>query len=184
MGKLVEATHVSLGGEIGSPRWARPYLDDEHARYAGRLLNAADALLLGRLTYEGLSVAYTGMAGEASPGAPIEFIERMNRIPKFVASTTLGETTWNATVIDEDVATFVDDLKRKSGKNLLKYGNGPLDATLMEHGLIDEFHLFLTPVAVGKGSHLFADLDTEPHLALIDVTRFDSGVIVLVYAPK
>jgi dihydrofolate reductase len=54
----------------------------------------------------------------------------------------------------------------------------------MEHGLIDEFHLFLTPVAVGKGSHLFADIDTEPHLTLIDVTRFDSGVIVLVYAPK
>jgi hypothetical protein len=52
-------------------------------------------------------------------------IDRMNRIPKFVASTTLRETTWNATVIDGDVATFVDDLKRKSGQNLLKYGNGP-----------------------------------------------------------
>lgn len=94
----------------------------------------------------------------------------MNRIPKFVASTTLRETTWNATVIDGDVATFVDDLKRKSGQqNLLKYGNGPLDATLMQHGLIDEFHLFLTPVAVGKSRHLSADIDTAPHLALVNV---------------
>jgi dihydrofolate reductase len=185
MSKLVEATHVTLGGEIGSPdAWARPYLDDEHTRYANKLLTAADALLLGRLTYEGLSVAYTGMAKEASPEAPTELIDRMNRIPKFVASTTLRETTWNATLIDDDVATFVDDLKRKSGQSLLKYGNGPLDATLMRHGLIDEFHLFLTPVAVGTGRHLFADIDTAPHLALVNVTQFDSGVIVLVYAPK
>jgi dihydrofolate reductase len=54
----------------------------------------------------------------------------------------------------------------------------------MENGLIDEFHLFLTPVAVGKGKHLFAGIDTAPHLALVHVTQFDSGVIVLIYAPK
>lgn len=184
MSKLVEATHVTLGGEIGSTEWARPYLDDQHARYASELLTGADALLLGRLTYEGLSAAYTRMAEEAPPGVPMEFIERMNSIPKFVASTTLTETTWNATLIDRDVATFVDELKRKAGQNLLKYGNGPLDVTLMQHGLIDEFHLFLTPVAVGKGTHLFANIDTAPHLALVNVTRFDSGVMVLVYAPK
>jgi dihydrofolate reductase len=185
MSKLVEATHVTLGGEIGSPdAWAQPYLDDEHGRYADRLLTAADALLLGRLTYEGLSVAYTRMAKEAPRGAPSGFINRMNRIPKFVASRTLRETTWNATVINDDVATFVDDLKRRSRQNLLKYGNGPLDAALMRHGLIDEFHLFLTPVAAGKGKHLFAGIDTAPHLDLVNVTRFDSGVIVLVYAPK
>jgi len=59
------------------------------------------------------------------------------------ASTTLTELTWNATAIDGDVASFVDDLKRNAGQNLLRYGNGPLDATLMKHGLIDEFHLFL-----------------------------------------
>jgi hypothetical protein len=92
MSKLVEATQVTLGGEIGSPdAWAHPYLDDQHARYANELLTAADALLLGRLTYEGLSVAYTRMAQEAPAGLPAEFIDRMNRIPKFVASTTLRE---------------------------------------------------------------------------------------------
>jgi len=108
----------------------------------------------------------------------------MNSIPKFVASTTPRKLTWNATTIDSDVASFVDDLKRNGGQNLLKFGNGPLDATLMEHGLIDEFHLWLTPVAIGKGTHLFESLDTAPHLRLIDVTRFDSGVLTLVYAPK
>jgi dihydrofolate reductase len=184
MGKLVEATHVTLGGEVGSTEWAFPYLDEQHSRYAMELLTSADALLLGRLTYEGLSVAYTRMADEAPAGVPSEFIGRMNSIPKFVASTTVRELSWNATAIDGDVAPFVDDLKRNSDQNLLKYGNGPLDATLMEHGLVDEFHLFLTPVAIGKGKHLFESIDNAPHLRLVDVTRFDSGVLILVYAPK
>ncbi len=186
MSKLVEATHVTLGGEVGSNDWAFPYLDEQHAQYAMELLTGADALLLGRLTYEGLSVAYTKMADQAPAGVhvPSEFIGRMNSIPKFVASTTPKALTWNATTIDGDVASFVDDLKSNAGQNLLKYGNGPLDATLMEHGLIDEFHLFLTPVAIGKGKHLFESIDTAPHLRLIDVTQFDSGVLILVYAPK
>lgn len=183
MGKLVEAVHVTLGGEVGSTEWAHPYLDEQHARYASELLSAADALLLGRLTYEGLSAAYTKMAEQARPGAPTGFVDRMNATAKFVASTTLRELSWNATVIDGDVASFVEELKR-AGRNLLKYGNGPLDATLMEHGLIDEFHLFLTPVAIGTGQHLFEHIESAPHLRLVDVTRFDSGVLALVYGPK
>ncbi len=185
MSKLVEATHVALGGAIGSlDGWAFPYLDGQHAKYAEGLLNAADALLLGRVTYEGLSVAYTKMAETSNGPAPADFVARMNSIPKFVASTTLDELTWNAKRIEGNVATFVDDFKRNAGQNLLRYGNGPLDATLIEHGLIDEFHLFLTPVAFGRGQHLFEDIDSAPHLDLVDITRFDSGVIVLVYAPK
>lgn len=183
MSKLVEATHVSLGGEIGAlDVWAHGYLDDEHARYASTLLNAADALLLGRRTYEGLSAAYPEMARSAAPQPPVPFIDRMNAIPKFVASTTLRETSWNATVLHGDVAQAVTDLKH-AGTELLKYGTGPLDATLMRHGLVDEFHLFLTPVAVGRGQHLFEDIDWAPGLRLADVTRFASGVLVLVYLP-
>jgi dihydrofolate reductase len=184
MGKLIEATHVTLGGEVGTNEWAFPYLDEQHSQYAMELLTSADALLLGRRTYEGLSVAYTMMADEAPAGVPRDFIDRMNSIPKYVASTTLRELTWNATIIDGDVASFVDELKRNAGQNLLKYGNGPLDVTLMERGLIDEFHLFLTPVAIGKGEHLFESIDTAPHLRLLDITRLDNGVLILVYAPK
>jgi dihydrofolate reductase len=107
----------------------------------------------------------------------------MNAIPKHVASSGRRRLDWNATVIEGDVAAAVDELKR-SGLNLLKYGNGPLDATLIEHGLIDEFHLFLTPVAVGRGQHLFEAVEGAPRLELVDVTRFESGVLVLVYAPR
>jgi dihydrofolate reductase len=178
MRKLIESTHVTLGGEIGSPQdWAFPYLDDEHMRYATALLAEADSLLLGRRTYEGLSAGYTAMASDP-------FVDRMNSIPKYVASRTLTEATWNATVIPGDVADFVADLKRQPGGIIVKYGNGPLDQTLMANNLIDEFHLLLTPVAAGSGQHLFEEINDAPHLSLADVRRFASGVLVLVYTPK
>jgi dihydrofolate reductase len=178
MRKLIESTHVTLGGEIGSPQdWAFPYLDGEHARYATELLDEADALLLGRRTYEGLSAGYTAMA-------PSPFVDRMNSIPKFVASTTLTEATWNATVIPGDVAEFVADLKRQPGGHLVKYGNGPLDGLLMANNLIDEFHLLLTPVAAGTGQHMFEEIQGAPQLSLADVRRFASGVLILIYTPK
>jgi dihydrofolate reductase len=185
MGKLVEATHVSLGGQIDELKhWALPYLDDDHNRHAARLLNEADALLLGRVSYEGLAEAYLKMAEGAPPGVPTDFIDRMNAIPKFVASRTLAEApTWNASVIEGDVAESVADLKR-GGASLLKYGTGALDATLVEHGLVDEFHLYLTPVAAGQGERLFAHLPAAPRLTLQEVTRFGSGVLLLVYASR
>jgi len=133
--------------------------------------------LLGRLTYEGLSAAYSSMPRN-------EFVDRMNSIPKYVASTTLTEPTWNATVIEGDVAAFVADLKSRAGGDILKYGNGSLDVTLMNHRLIDEFHLLLTPVALGRGQHLFEHLDGAPQLRLLDVSPFTNGVVVLKYAPN
>ncbi len=184
MRKLIESTHVSLGGEIGSPQWAFPYLDEEHNEYAKRLLFGADALLLGRLTYEGLSAAYPAMTGDDDSGVPSDFVERMNSIPKYVASTTLRETVWNATVIDGDVAPFVSDLKQQPGGHIIKYGNGPLDITLMEHGLIDEFHLLMTPVAIGRGQHMFEEIENGPALNLVDVTQFSNGVVILTYTPR
>jgi dihydrofolate reductase len=183
MRKLIESNHVALGGEVGSTEWALPYLDDDHNAYATQLLFGADMLLLGRKTYEGLSAAYPAME-KGETGAPNEFVDRMNAIPKYVASTTHSETTWNATVIPGDVAAFVAGLKQQPGGNIVKYGNGPLDAALMQHGLIDEFHLLVTPVAIGRGQHLFEDIDDAPALRLLDVKPFKSGVVLLTYAPS
>lgn len=177
MRKLIESAHVALGGQIDPLDWAFPYLDDDHMRYATELLDSADALLLGRRTYEGLSAAYPAMA--SSP-----FVDRMNSIPKFVASRTLTEATWNATVIRGDVTGFVADLKRHPGGSIVKYGNGPLDQVLMASNLIDEFHLLLTPVAAGSGRHLWEEIQGAPHLSLADVRRFASGVLLLIYTPR
>ena len=178
MRKLIEITHVALGGEIDPLDWAHPYLDDDHQAYVTGLLVGADAVLLGRRTYEGLSVAYPAM-----PSNP--FVDRMNLIPKFVASTTLRSVGWNASVISGDVVDFVASLKGRPGKDIVKYGNGPLSALLMAHDLIDEFHLLLTPVAASKGGRcLFEDVDGAPALDLVSTQQFGSGVLALVYAPR
>ncbi len=176
MGKLIEITHVSVGGQIDPVDWAFPYLDDEHVAYVTERVLAADALLLGRRTYEGLSAAYPAMQ-------PRPFVDRMNAIPKYVASRTLPSAGWNATVIGGEVAPFVADLKVRHDRNLVKYGNGSLDVTLMAHGLIDEIHVLLTPVAVGKGRHMFEELEGAPRLSLAEARPLRSGVVLLVYKP-
>ncbi len=186
MGKLVEMTHVTLGGQIDAlEEWALPFLDQQHNEYSSRLLNESDAVLLGRVSYEGMSDAYLRMAEQARPGTPVEFIKRMNEIPKFVASTTLEQvSTWNATRIDGDVAEFVAGLKDDRDLSLVKYGTGILDVAFMKHGLVDEFHLSLSPVAAGHGARLFEHFDQATRLELQEVNRFDSGVLVLVYTPR
>ncbi|NRQ32546.1 hypothetical protein HII36_11945 [Nonomuraea sp. NN258] len=189
MRKIIESTFVSLDGIIDDTRpstasraepqhWGHPYWDEDHGRYAGTLMADADAMLLGRVTYEGFAEAWSGREGEDAA--------HMNNLPKYVASRTLTEATaWNATLLKGDVAEEVAQLKEQPGKNILKWGTGELDRTLVEHGLIDEFHFWYFPVIVGAGKHLFegAGFDTT-HLKLADVNRFESGIVVHVYVPK
>ena len=175
MRKLVESTFVTLDGTISAPQvWGPPYWDDEHHAYARSLLFAADALLLGRETYEGFAAAWPSRSGDMA--------DRINSLPKHVASTTLTETTWNATLITGDVADAVAALKQQPGKDILKYGTGELDRTLMEHGLVNEFHFWLFPVIAGSGEGFLEGIDTT-HLKLVDTTPFASGIVVLTYTP-
>lgn len=128
MRKLVESTFVSLDGVIAdtipstapkaSPeKWGSPYWDDEHAAYAHKLLFESDALLLGRATFEGFAAAWPPRSGE--------FADRVNSLPKYVASRTLEEPLeWNATLIKGDPVEEVAGLKQQSGLNILKYGTG------------------------------------------------------------
>jgi dihydrofolate reductase len=176
MRKLVESTFMTLDGVIESPQeWGPPYWDDDHANYARKLLFAADALLLGRATYEGFAQAWPPREGDIA--------DRINSLPKYVASNTLEEATWNATILEGDVAEEVSRLKREPGENLLKYGTGELDRTLIAKGLIDELHLWIFPVVAGAGQRLFDGIDLM-HLNLVETTPFKSGIVVNTYAPK
>jgi dihydrofolate reductase len=183
MRKLIESTFVTLGGDIGAPQeWGPPYLfGPEPGEYSRELLFGADALLLGRKTYEGLSAGYTAMA-EGEPGAPNDFVARMNAIPKYVASTTLTELRWNATLLSSDVARQVAELKDQPGNYLLKYGTGPLDRTLVSEGLVDEFRIWIVPVTHSPGQSLFADVP-ETSLVLTGTRTFSTGVVLLTYVP-
>lgn len=176
MRKLVESTFTTLDGVISSPQdWSPPYWDEEHAQYAHDLLFAADALLLGRKTYEVFAASWPSRPGN-------EYTDRINSLPKHVASTTLEEATWNATILRGDVAEAVAELKEQSGENLLKYGTGELDRTLLEHKLVDEYHFWLFPVTAGSGDRLLEGIPAT--LELEGTTTFASGIVVLRYAPK
>ncbi len=177
MRKLVESTFVTLDGSIEDPQvWGPPYWDEEHTAYASKLLTPAGALLLGRVTYEGFAEAWPQRSGD-----PIA--DKINAMPKHVASTTLTDATWNASIIEGDVAEGVAALKEEPGGDLLKYGTGVLDRTLMAHGLVDELHLWVFPVIAGGGQRIFDGFDTT-HLTLLDSTTFASGIVVHVLGPK
>lgn len=179
MRKLIESTFMTLDGVIESPeQWGPPYWDEEHSGYAEQLMASAGALLLGRETYEGFAGVWPQMEKDGVDGAA-----EMNALPKYVASRTLTEATWNATIIDGDVATEVARLKDQPGGNILKYGTGELDRTLLEHKLVDEYHLWVFPVFAGGGQRIFDGFDTT-HLHLVRTTPFASGIVVHVYEPK
>jgi len=179
MRKLIEATFVSLDGIVESPeKWALPFWGNEHKAHVTQQLAGCDAFLLGRVTYEKFAPAWSRITGDP-------YYDAVNRLPKYVASTTLAATTWNATRIDGDVAEEVRALKQRPGKDIIKYGTGALDRTLVPHQLIDEFHFSIFPVAVGTGLRVFEGIDTSRlHLKLKDTKTFSNGVVTLTYVPQ
>jgi len=188
MRKLIEITFMSLDGVIDAPdivQEAQQYFlsNEEHNSYQKERLFASDALLLGRKTYEVFSKAYPSMA-EVNKGAPIDFVNRMNSIQKYVASRTLKETYWNAAIIQGDVVEEVRKIKEQPGKDIIKYGTGILDHILFGQHLIDLFCIILYPFILGHGMHLFEGLELTTHLNLSNVKQFENGTIVLEYVLK
>lgn len=181
MGKLKVSTFLTLDGVMQAPGdaseferggWQLQFFDDGAGAIVKEGLFAADALLLGRVTYEHFAAAWPGMADEEG------FAERMNSIPKFVASTTLAEATWNATVI-HDLAAEVPKLKEQH--DLLVMGSGRLVRALREHDLVDEYEIWIHPILLGAGRRLFEESADPSTLALTGTTTTDKGVKVLTY---
>jgi dihydrofolate reductase len=185
VGKIVAAEYVSVDGVMQDPGgvgeievggWTNPYWDDELAKLQADLLFASDALLLGRVTYEGFAAAWPDMEHEEGP-----FAVKMNTMPKYVASRTLTGMEWNAALIEGDVAAEVDKLRRDSGQKLLIYGSGSLVRLLLQHGLIDQLRLMIHPVVLGAGKPLFTETGGKKELQLAGVTVTSAGVVVVDY---
>jgi len=176
--RVIASTYVSLDGYIDEPgQWSFPFWSEEAAHFKADELAAAEALLLGRCTYEGFAAAWPTMQGTGAFG------EKMNRMPKYVASRTLVGATWNATIIKGDVAEAVRHLKGDDGGNLLIGGSGQLIDYLTGHDLIDEYRLMVHPVVLGQGSkRLFTGVPRRT-LALVSSVTFPTGVVVLTYHP-
>ncbi len=176
MRKVIVAEYVSLDGMMDNPAWTGPYFDEELGTLQHELLMASDALLLGRLTYEGFAGAWPSMTDETG------FADRMNSLPKFVASTTLEKADWNASIIQGQVTEAVARLKQQPGQHILIYGSGELVQTLMQDNLIDEYRLMVFPVVLGRGKRFFKD-GSDTSLLLVDTKMTGSGVAVLTYKP-
>jgi dihydrofolate reductase len=175
MRTLKLAMYVSLDGVVEGPAWTAPFWNDQLSDLQAEYLYSSDALVLGRVTYEGFAASWPSM--EESTG---DFGRKMNSMPKFVASRTLTEAEWNASIIEGDVGAGVAGLKEQDGGDLLIYGSGTLVDELTRLGLIDEYRLIVYPVLVGSGKKLFETVP-ETTLRLVESTVTEPGVAVLTY---
>ncbi|HYY90946.1 MAG TPA: dihydrofolate reductase family protein [Candidatus Dormibacteraeota bacterium] len=178
MSRLVATLFVSLDGVVESPeKWSFPYWNDEIGKFKFEETFASDALLLGRVTYEGFAAAWPGRKD------PEGFADRFNSMPKHVASRTLEKLEWNNShLLRGDLATEVSRLKQQPGKDIVIHGSPGLIRSLMPHNLIDEYRLLIYPIVLGRGKRLFYDTSQES-LKLIESKTFDTGVVKLVYHP-
>lgn len=177
MSRIVNSTFVSLDGVINHmDRWHFDFVDDESDAIALDQLQASDALLMGRRTYE----VYAG----AWPGRDGTYADRINAIPKYVVSATMQQADWaNTTVLTGELTEAASELKRTHERDILMHGYGPVAKTLVREGLLDELCLWLHPMLAGVGTAddmLFSD-GLNARLTLLQVRTLESGVILLRY---
>jgi dihydrofolate reductase len=187
MGKIVISEFVSLDGVMEDPGGAEGYAhggwtfkhpDPEGMKFKLEECFAAEAMLLGRVTYEGFAAAWPGMTDD------VGFAEKMNGMPKYVVSTTLGEASWNnSTVISGNVVDEVKKLKDSEGGDILVAGSRSLAQTLIAEDLVDEYRLMVFPVVLGSGKRLFGESSQPSTLGLVDAKQLASGTMILTYHP-
>jgi dihydrofolate reductase len=158
--------------------------DEETHRHSTKLLEEADALLFGRVTYEMMESAFRPPGQmEAMPDWMAPFARTIDAAKKYVVSSTLDRVDWNAELVRGDLGKAVQELKRESGKGLL-VGGLKLPLALAELGLIDEYEFVVQPRLVGHGPTLFAGLSKRVDLTLVSRLEFSSGAVAMRYEPR
>ena len=180
MRKVVASLFVSLDGVMEAPeQWHMPYFNEEMGAVIGQSLSTTDAFLLGRRTYEEWAGYWPDQPVDGNPMAAA-----INGLPKYVASTTLDEVTWqNSTLLRNDVAGEVAKLKEQPGKDLSISGSATLVRSLLRDGLLDELRLMVHPVVLGSGGRLFENGTGRTGLELVASKSFSTGVLDLAYRP-
>ena len=170
---------VTLDGFFeGAKKWDLDWLnyvwDDELEQFSLDQAKTADALLFGRVTYEGMAAHWT-----TATGAVADF---MNSVPKVVFSRTLAKADWNNTrLVRENAEGEVAKLKNAPGQNLYVFGSADLSATLMQHDLFDEYRLCVVPVVLGAGTPLFKPMSERKTMKLRETRELKSGGVILYY---
>jgi len=160
------------------------FTDEDLHRHSAEILDQADALIFGRVTYEMMEAAFRPPAQTgARPDWMEPFARRIDAAKKYVVSSTLDQADWNAELLRGDLATAVQQLKNESGKGML-VGGVKLPMALAELGLIDEYEFVVQPSLAGHGPTLFAGLSKRVDLRLVSRLEFGSGAVAMRYQPK
>jgi dihydrofolate reductase len=186
MGRIVVTEFVSLDGVMEDPGGAESYKHggwtfqfdrgDDGNRFKLDEALDADALLLGRVTYEGFA--------EAWPSRDGEFADKFNDMPKYVVSSTLENPTWNnSTVLGGDLAAEVARLRDEHDGDIVVHGSAQLAQALVDQGLVDELRLMVFPVVLGSGKRLFGEMTDLRRMRLTDSKVVGDGVAILIYEP-
>jgi dihydrofolate reductase len=156
-------------------------VDEEFNEFAIGQLNEVDALLFGRVTYQGMASYWpTPFAKENDP----IIADKMNTIPKIVFSKTLDKVEWNnSRLVKENIAEEVSQLKQQQGRDLAIFGSANLAVSLLQMGFIDELRIMVNPVVLGNGKPLFTGIHDRLNLKLIKTRTFRSGNVLLYYQP-
>jgi dihydrofolate reductase len=187
MGRIIITEFVSLDGVMEDPGGAENFkyggwtfeIDrgDEGNKFKLDETMQSEALLLGRVTYEGFADAWPSREGE--------FADKFNTMPKYVVSSTLKQPEWhNTTVLDGDLVDGVSQLKRELAGDIVVHGSRQLAQALLEHDLVDELRLMVFPVVLGTGKRLFGETTDKKRLQLVDSRTVGDGVALLVYRPS
>jgi dihydrofolate reductase len=177
--RLVATEYLSLDGVFEEPgHWSGPWFKEDARQFKWDELQASDAQLLGRKTYQGFAAAWPTMEGTG------EFGVRMNTMPKYVVSSTLDKVEWpGSKLIKGDVMGEIRKLKKAPGKDLLLAGSGQLFNALMQENLIDVYRFMVHPVVLGEGRRLFAGDGAQRPLTWTDTKKLSTGILILEYTP-
>ena len=186
MGRIVVTEFMSLDGVVEDPGGSEDFKyggwsfeinrGDEGEKFKLDETLASNALLLGRVTYEGFAAAWPSREGE--------FADKFNTMPKYVVSSTLEKPEWtNSTVLKGDVANEVAKLRQEQDGDIVVHGSAQLVQTLLEHDLVDELRLMVFPVVLGSGKRLFGETTDKKPLRLVDSKMVGDGVAILIYEP-
>ena len=190
MRRIVTTTWVTLDGFVAGPSgdmgWVGEIYDEAMGTYENELVNAVDALLLGRVTYESFAGSWPHVPDSptASEGEK-EYARRLNAMEKVVVSTSLDHAEWNnSRLLREITPQAIEQLKAEPGGDLLIYGSASVVRALTGLGLIDEYQVLVHPVLVGGGKPLFGDLAEQMKLKLVSSKTHPSGVVLLTYQQR
>jgi len=189
VGRIVITEFVSLDGVVEAPGGGESFKHggwsfdisrgEEGDKFKLDETLASEALLLGRVTYEGFAAAWPSRADEAG------FADKFNSMPKYVVSSTLEDPQWNnSTVLKGDIVEEVAKLKQEQDGDIVVHGSPQLVQTLIEHDLVDEYRLMVFPVVLGSGKRLFGETTDKKSLRLVDSRVVGDGVAILVYQPR